>query len=169
MCYSKNMERVQKQNLNNSKTDEYFMGIAIDLSKKASRKGEVPIGALIVLDGKIIAKAYNKKELRGDATAHAEILAIRKASKKYKDFRLEKATIYVSLEPCVMCMGAILSARIPRLVFGAFQDKPNILGSDEINDRAGLNHKCEIVGGVLGVEAKEIISEYFKGKRKKQK
>ena len=158
------MERIQRKNL---KTDEDFMRFAIELSEKAAQKDEVPIGAVIVLDGKIVSFAYNQKEKIGDATAHADILAIRKASKKFKDFRLENATIYVSLEPCVMCMGAILSARIKRLVFGAFQDKENILSSTEINERAGVNHKCEIMGGVLSKEAGEIISKYFKDKRKK--
>jgi len=158
------MEKIQRDDINI--TDEKYMRIAIELSKAAKRKGEVPIGAVIVLNNKIIAKAYNKKERLGDATCHAEILAIKKASKKYRDFRLENACMYVSLEPCVMCMGAVLSARISRLVFGARQDKPNILGAYEINERAGLNHKCDIRGGVLEKEASEIISDYFKCKRK---
>lgn len=158
------MERIQRKNL---KTDEDFMRFAIELSRIAAKKDEVPIGAVIVCDGKIVSFAYNMKERKLDSTAHAEILAIRKASRKFKDFRLENATIYVSLEPCVMCMGAILSARIGRIVFGAFQDKENILSSSEINNRAGVNHKCEIVGGILAKEAGEIISNYFKDKRKK--
>ena len=156
---------MQRKNL----TDTEYMQIAIDLSKIAAKKEEVPIGAIIVLDGKIIAKAYNQKERRGDATCHAEILAIKKASKKYKDFRLENATMYVSLEPCVMCMGAILSARIKRLVYGASQDKQNILSAEEINERAGVNHKCEIEKGILALEASDVLSSYFKEKRKKQK
>ena len=146
---------------------EKFMKIALFEAKKAFEADEVPIGAVIVLDGKVIAKAHNKREGSKDATAHAEILAIRKACKKLNDFRLQNSVMYVTLEPCTMCMGAILNARIGTLIFGAAQDKPNILSSTEINNRAELNHKCEICGGVLMKECSALVSDYFKLKRKK--
>lgn len=154
---------MQKLNLSH----EDFMKEAIKLSLIAEKKGEVPVGAIIVMDGKIIAKAYNQKESKKDPSCHAEIIAIKKACKKIKDFRLNNCTMYVTLEPCVMCMGAVLSARLGTLVFGASQDKDDILSASEINDRAGLNHKCNIIGGVLKNEISQIVSSYFKSKRKK--
>lgn len=147
---------------------EKYMKLALAEAKKANDQDEVPIGAVIVLDGKVIAKAHNKREQSKDATAHAEILAIRKACKKIDDFRLQNAVIYVTLEPCTMCMGAILNARIKTLVFGAAQDKQNILSSAEINERAELNHKCEIESGIMAEECARLVSNYFKSKRKKQ-
>ncbi|MBQ9790420.1 MAG: tRNA adenosine(34) deaminase TadA [Clostridia bacterium] len=149
-------------------THEKYMKLALAEAKKANDQDEVPIGAVIVLDGKVIAKAHNKREQLKDATAHAEILAIRKACKKIDDFRLQNAVIYVTLEPCTMCMGAILNARIKTLVFGAAQDKQNILSSTEINERAELNHKCEIESGIMAEECARLVSNYFKSKRKKQ-
>ena len=154
---------MQKLNLSH---DDY-MSEAIKLSLIAEKKCEVPVGAIIVMGGKIIAKAYNKKESSGDPTGHAEIIAIKKACKKIKDFRLNDATMYVTLEPCTMCMGAILSARIGTLVFGASQDKENILSAHEINERAGVNHKCKIIPNVKAEIISSIVSSYFKSKRKK--
>ena len=141
------------------------MKLAIREAKKAEEKDEVPIGAVIVIDGKVIAKAHNLRETSRNAVAHAEILAIQKACKKLNDFRLLDASLYVTLEPCTMCMGAILNARIKTLVFGAAQDKPNILSATEINDRAELNHKCEIISGVNADECSALVTEYFKEKR----
>ena len=100
--------------------EEKFMKLAMRLAKKAEKFDEVPVGAIVVKDGKVIARAYNKREHGRDATAHAEILAIRKACKKFDNFRLLGCDLYVSLEPCVMCMGAILNSRIENLFFGAF-------------------------------------------------
>ena len=148
-------------------TDEYFMKKAIELAKEACKNDEVPIGAVVVRDNKIIARAYNKREKTHNAIAHAEILAIEKACKKLKDFRLCGCTMYVTLEPCVMCMGAILNSRIDRLVFGASQGKENILSAEEINDRAELNHKTIITGGVLAEETGGLVTAYFRDKRKK--
>ena len=143
-----------------------FMEQALCQAQKAYKKDEVPIGAVVVKDGKIIAKAYNKREKSGDATAHAEILAIKKACKKVHDFRLNGCDIYVTLEPCTMCMGAILNARIDNLFFGAYANKENTLSCEEINNRAGLNHKTKIVGGVMLKECETLIKTYFKNKRK---
>ena len=146
--------------------EEKFMKKALALAKKAYKIDEVPVGAVIVLDGKVIASAFNKRESSGDATAHAEILAIKKACKKLKDFRLNGAELYVSLEPCVMCTGAILNSRIEKVYFGASITNGSI-SSKELVERAELNHKTEIEGGFLKEECSNLVSSYFKQKRKK--
>ena len=146
--------------------DEKFMKKAVSFAKKAFLLDEVPIGAVIVKDGEIIASAYNKREKTNDATAHAEILAIKKACKKLNDFRLIDCDIYVSLEPCVMCMGAILNARIKNLYFGAYISNGSISAS-EICEKSVLNHKTNIEGGFLKDECSNLISNYFKQKREK--
>lgn len=148
--------------------DKNYMKIAIDEAKKAYKKDEVPVGAVIVLNGKILASAYNKREKKKDATAHAEILCIKKACKKLRDFRLIDTEMYVTMEPCTMCMGAILNARIKKLYFGAYANKEGALSAFEINERAELNHKCEIEGGVFAEECSNLVSLYFKSKRKKK-
>ena len=142
------------------------MKIALDEAYKALKKDEVPVGAIIVRNGKVIAKAYNKREKSRDATAHAEILAIRKACKKLKDFRLNDCEMYVTMEPCAMCMGAILNARLGKLYFGASINKEDCLTAKEIKERANLNHKCEIESGVLDQTCGKLVSDYFKSKRK---
>ena len=136
---------------------EYFMKEAIKQAKKSGE--DVPIGAVIVLDGKIIAKAYNKKEKTGCAINHAEILAIIKASKIIGDFRLSNCDIYVTKEPCLMCVGAILSARIRKVYFGAYDKK---YGAIKLCMENNFNHKCEFEGGVLEEETGEILSNFFK-------
>ena len=146
--------------------EEKFMKKALALAKKAYEIDEVPVGAVIVLDGKVIASAFNKRESSGDATAHAEILAIKKACKKLHDFRLNGAELYVSLEPCVMCTGAILNSRIEKVYFGASITNGSI-SCEELVTRAELNHKTEIEGGFLKEECSALVSSYFKQKRKK--
>ena len=148
--------------------EEKFMKKALALAKKAYEQDEVPVGAVIVKDGKVITSAYNKRELSQDATAHAEILAIKKACKKLNDFRLLGAELYVTLEPCVMCTGAILNARIERVYFGASITNGSI-SAEELVQRAELNHKTEIVGGFMKNDCSALVSEYFKGKRKQKK
>jgi len=143
-----------------------FMKRALRLAEQAFEADEVPIGAVITKDGKVLSYAYNKREKSHDATAHAEILAIKKACKKIGDFRLSNCDIYVSLEPCAMCMGAILNARIKNLYFGAYASKEGVLSCAEINERAGLNHKANIVGGVMQKEAEILVKKYFAQKRK---
>ena len=145
--------------------EEKFMKKALSLAKKAFELDEVPVGAVIVLNGKVIASAYNKREFSQDATSHAEILAIKKACKKLNDFRLIGAEMYVSLEPCVMCTGAILNARIEKVYFGASITNGSI-SCAELIDRAELNHKTEIEGGFLKDECSSLVSSYFKQKRK---
>lgn len=139
---------------------------AINLAKKAAELDEVPVGAVIVQNGRVIASAYNQKEHKNLATAHAEILAINKACKKLGDFRLLGCDIYISLEPCVMCTGALLSARLENIYFGASITNGSISAA-EICEKANLNHNINIEGGYLKEESSKILSEYFKSKRNK--
>lgn len=145
---------------------EKFMKKALALAKKAYELDEVPVGAVIVKDGEVLATAYNKRESKNDATAHAEVLAIQKACKKVGDFRLIGADIYVSLEPCVMCTGAILNARIENVYFGAYISNGSISAS-EIVEKSVLNHKSNVEGGFLKEECSKLVSDYFKQKRVK--
>ena len=146
--------------------EEKYMKKAIALAKKAYALDEVPVGAVIVSQGNVIASAYNKRESSKNATAHAEILAIQKACKKLDDFRLTNAEMYVSLEPCVMCTGAILNSRIEKVYFGAHITNGSI-SAKELTERAELNHKTEFVGGYLEEECSSLVSNYFKQKRNK--
>jgi len=137
-----------------------FMDIAIEESKKAYKKGEVPIGAVIVRGGRVIARAHNRRERKQNALAHAEILAIHKACKKLKSWRLDDCVMYVTLEPCIMCAGAILNARIPRVVIGAKQGKESV----DVFASNNLNHKAEVEFD-LREECSEIIKKFFAEKR----
>ena len=154
--------------MNNEPRDkEFYMRAALDLAKKAYKKGEVPIGAVVVLNGKIIGKGYNRRNASGIATRHAEITAIEKACKKVKDWRLENAEIFVTLEPCPMCAGAIVNARIKKAYFGAAEPKSGGAGSAfDILGASGLNHKTECEGGVSGEECSLLLKNFFKSKRK---
>lgn len=146
--------------------DIYFMKKAILEAKKAEKIDEVPIGAVIVQNDKIIARAHNLKEIKKQAINHAEILCIQKASKKLDRWRLSDCTIYVTLEPCSMCAGALLQSRIQRIVFGAYDLKGGALGSSfNLFEQKNLNHHPEIVSGVLLEENSSMLSNYFKGKR----
>ncbi len=135
---------------------------ALSEAKKCATSSDVPVGAIIVLDGKIIAQAHNERERRGETIAHAEILAISIANKVVGDFRLENAEIYVTKEPCLMCMGAILSSRISKIYYGA-RDKR--FGTEYLAKENNFNHKCEIEGGVLGRECEELLTNFFKSIR----
>ena len=146
--------------------NEEYMQIALSLAEKAMKKDEVPVGAIIVLDDKIIAKGYNTRQHSNDATNHAEIIAIKKACRKIKDFRLNGAVMYVTLEPCLMCLGAILNSRIEKVYFGAKNNKENAIDINDIAKKAELNHVTEFIGGVREKECSDIISLYFKNKRK---
>lgn len=139
------------------------MQAALTAAKKTSKYKDVPIGAVIVRDNKIIATAYNTKEKKQCALNHAEVLAIKKASKKIKNFRLQDCDIYVTKEPCLMCMGAILSARIKKIYFGAYDKK---FGAIDLATNNNFNHKCEYEGGILKQECEEMLSEFFKELRK---
>ena len=145
--------------------DDKFMKKAIALAKKAGENDEVPVGAVIVKDGEVLSYAFNKRESKKDATAHAEIMAIQKACKKLSDFRLIDCDMYVTLEPCVMCTGAILNARIKNVYFGASITNGSI-SCVELCERAQLNHKTNFEGGFRQEECSVIVSNYFKNKRK---
>ena len=148
--------------------DEKFMLEAIKQAKKAEKIDEVPIGAVIVLNDKIISRGYNKREKTNDPTMHAEIDAIRKACKKISSWRLIDATIYVTIEPCSMCAGTILWTRMKRIVYGAKDFKGGALGSSyNLFEQPNLNHKAEITSGVLEKECSSLVSNYFKKKRNK--
>lgn len=147
-------------------TDEQFMREAIELAKTAEKIDEVPVGAIAVRDGKIIAAAYNTRETSKCATHHAEILAIERACAALGGWRLPGVTLYVTMEPCAMCAGAIINARIERVVYGAKDFRFGAFGSALNLNEAGLNHKPEVLGGVLGEECADILTAYFKRKRK---
>ena len=150
--------------------DEKYMRQALRLAKKALDQGDVPIGCVIVQDGKVIGRGYNRRNKDRTTLAHAEILAIKKASRYVGDWRLEDTTIYVTLEPCQMCSGAILQARIPRVVIGCMNPKAGCAGSVlNILEMDGFNHKCEVERGVLEEECSQIIKEFFSGLRARLK
>ncbi len=154
---------------NPSKTDEQFMKLALKEAQKAKSEDEVPVGAIVVCDGKVIATGYNKREGKKDPTAHAELIAIRKAAKKLGGWRTLGCTLYVTLEPCVMCAGAIINSRIPTVVFGAKDQKAGAFGSVYNVNEGQLNHTCEVREGVLQDKCSEILTDYFLGKRKEMK
>jgi tRNA(adenine34) deaminase len=146
--------------------DQAFMGVAIEEAVAALAVDEVPIGAVVVVDGRVIARAHNSSILLQDPTAHAEILAIRRAADHVKNYRLVGATLYVTLEPCVMCAGAIIQARIARVVFGAYDPKGGAatsLYSILHDDR--LNHTAVVTGGIREEECRKILSRFFRQKR----
>nr|MBO4517406.1 nucleoside deaminase [Clostridia bacterium] len=144
-----------------------FMRAAIREALKAREIDDVPIGAVIVLDGKIVARGYNRTESSQIAINHAEIIAIEKACKKLKSRRLDGAEIYITLEPCAMCAGAIANARIKRAIFGAYERKSGCAESKyPVLSDNGLNHTVEYLGGVEEAECAELIKDYFREKRK---
>ncbi len=147
--------------------DEHFMKIALKEAKKAREIDEVPIGAVIVKDNKVIAKGHNLRESKKDPLGHAELVAIKKASKKIGDWQLVDCTLYVTLEPCIMCGGAIIQSRIKTVVYGADDPKGGAFGSSiNVLDANNINHKPEIKRDILKEECSQIIKNYFKSKRK---
>ena len=144
------------------------MKAALKCAQTALSEGEVPIGAVVVLDGKIISRGHNRRTKKQIATAHAEIEAIEKACKKLNSWRIPECEIYVTLEPCPMCMGAMLNARIKKLYFGAYETKGMSL-TKEIADANLLNHKIEVEGGVMEEECANILSTFFSEMRKREK
>ena len=142
------------------------MRIALDLARKASKHGDVPIGALVVRDGDVLASAGNEREQRNDPTAHAEVLALQAASQKLGSWRLEGTTLYVTLEPCPMCAGAIVLARVPRLVYSAQDPRAGAAYSlYNIVQDPRLNHSVELTTGVLEEESTELLRSFFEDKR----
>jgi tRNA(adenine34) deaminase len=148
-------------------TDEEWMRHAIRLAQRAEQQGEVPIGALLVYQNRCIAEGWNQPIQNNDPTAHAEIVALRKAGQVLQNYRLIETTLYVTLEPCVMCMGAIAHARVKRLVFGAFDPKRGaVCHALQLSDAAFLNHRIEWTGGMLEQNCSELLSDFFKARRK---
>ncbi len=146
---------------------EDYMKIALSLAQEARKNGEIPVGAIIVVNGEIVAKACNEKEMRGDATAHAEILALQRAAKQVGHWRLSDATMYVTLEPCSMCAGAMVQARLGKLVYGAYDPRAGAAGSViDLLDHPAFNHRVIVKSGVLADECGQILKEFFEAKRK---
>lgn len=149
--------------------EEKFMREALKSAKKGFQDGEVPIGAVVVYEDKVISRGYNRRTKLQLASAHAEMIAIDKACKKFRSWRLpEGAELYVTLEPCPMCMGACLNARVDKVYFGAYEQKGRSL-TGEIANANLLNHKTEIQGGVYERKCSEILTEFFSSMRQKQK
>ncbi|MBO4289704.1 MAG: tRNA adenosine(34) deaminase TadA [Lachnospiraceae bacterium] len=147
-------------------SDEYYMKKAVALAKRASALGEVPVGCVIVKDGQIVARGYNRRNTKKTTLAHAEIAAIDRASKKLGDWRLEGCTLYVTLEPCQMCSGAIVQSRIDRVVIGAMNPKAGCAGSIlNLLQMKEFNHQVEITRGVLEQECRDLLQAFFKDLR----
>ncbi|MBP3555171.1 MAG: tRNA adenosine(34) deaminase TadA [Clostridia bacterium] len=149
--------------------EERFMKAALSQAKLAAKKGEVPVGAVIVRDGEIIARAYNTRETDKNALCHAEIKAIRKACKKLGGWRLTRCELYVTLEPCPMCAGAIVNSRIVSVYYGASDKKAGAFGTLFDMNTMGLNHKPEIIGGVMEKECAGLLLDFFSELRKRKK
>jgi len=150
-----------------SPADESYMRVALDEARAAAAAGEIPVGAIVVANGAVLARAHNLREERQSALAHAEILAIETASARLKSWRLEECTIYVTLEPCIMCVGAILQARIARLVFGCLDPKAGAVESlYRLCEDTRLNHRLPVTGGILTEDCSRILSDFFSDLRK---
>jgi len=150
--------------------DRIFMNQALEEAKKAALLGEVPIGAVLVYEGEIIARAHNLRETTQNATTHAELMVIQEACKKLGSWRLEQTTLYVTLEPCPMCAGAILQSRVPRVVYGARDIKAGCVDSlyHLLND-ARFNHECDVTEGILAEECGQILTDFFRALRERKK
>ena len=151
-------------------SDIQYMKKALSIAYSASNKGEIPVGAVITLNGKIIGEGENCPISRNDPSAHAEIIALRDAAARLENYRLPGTTLYVTLEPCIMCMGAIIHARVQRVVFGAYDPKTGAacsrysIGNDNL-----LNHHIEITGGICKTESSTLLKSFFKERRKQNK
>lgn len=143
---------------------------ALILAKRAASKGEVPVGALLVRNGELVSWAFNERETLGTALGHAECMAIHRANRKLGAWRLERCTLYVTLEPCLMCSGAIIQARIPQIIYGATDPKAGaVVSLYKTLEDSRLNHRPEVTGGVLGDECGQILKDFFRKRRAEQK
>lgn len=148
--------------------DHAFMRLALDQARLAEARGEVPVGAVIVRDGEVVGRGFNQPISRHDPSAHAEVMALRDAASRLENYRLPGCTLYVTLEPCAMCIGAILHARIARVVYGAADPKTGAAGSViDLFGETRLNHHAEVCGGVLARECGELLSAFFAVRRGK--
>ena len=151
-----------------SKTHEKWMKLALEQARLAQVMDEVPVGAVLVQDDQLIASAHNQPIYSNDPTAHAEIQLLRAAGKTLNNYRLPNTTLYVTLEPCTMCLGAMIHARVSRVVFGAYDQKTGVCGScTDLSTSQCFNHSIEIEGGVLANDCKQLLQEFFKKRRKK--
>jgi len=143
------------------------MRAALAAARRAPRHRDVPVGAVVVRDGEIVSRAHNRREVDGDPVGHAELIALRRAARKLSSWRLEGCTLYVTLEPCAMCAGAIVLARLPRLVYGAADPKAGFVGSlGDLCRDARLNHRVDVASGVLEDECGLVLKEFFREKRR---
>ena len=149
--------------------DEFFMRQALAEAQKSLEKGEVPVGAVLVLKDEVVSRAHNAPIARNDPTAHAEISALRKAASKLGNYRLPGCDLYVTVEPCAMCLGALVQARVRRLVFGAHDSKSGAVESMMTFPLERMNHRLEIIGGVLAEECGKVLRDFFKKKRRSKK
>ena len=148
--------------------DKEFMGLALEQAREAGVAGEVPVGALVVLEGEVIGRGFNQPIGRNDPTAHAEVMALRDAARRIGNYRLPGCTLYVTLEPCVMCAGAIMHARLDRVVFGARDSKTGAAGSViDLFAVSILNHHTSVVGGVLADQCGTLLSSFFVARRQR--
>ena len=147
--------------------DEYFMRLALREAERSLEHGDVPVGCVIACEGEVVAAAPNERELRGDPTAHCEVLALREASARLGTWRLEGTVIYVTLEPCAMCAGAMVLARVPRVVYGAEDPKAGAAGSVlDVLGEPRLNHRPDVAGGLLAGESAELLRTFFASRRR---
>jgi tRNA(adenine34) deaminase len=147
--------------------EEDYMRQALSLARKAGARGEVPVGAVLVRGGRVVARGYNQPILRRDATAHAEIMAIRQAGRKENNYRLAGCDLYATLEPCAMCLGAIVQARLRRVIYGAADPKAGAVRSTMRFPFKKLNHRPEITGGLLAEECGRVLTDFFRAKRRR--
>jgi tRNA(adenine34) deaminase len=148
------------------KFDEECMRIALDEARQALKEGEVPVGAVLVFEEEVLARAHNMPISLNDPTAHAEIMVLREAALRKGNYRLPNTALYVTVEPCLMCAGALIQARVKKLIFGAFDPKAGACGSVyDIPSSPGILHKMTVISGVLEKECREIIQEFFKARR----
>lgn len=153
--------------LTSADADLHWMHEALKLARRAGQRGEVPIGAVMVQNGQILSSAFNQREMLHSSLGHAECLAIHRANQKLKAWRLLNTTLYVTLEPCLMCAGAILQSRVPRLVFGAFDPKAGAVSTlYRVLDDSRLNHRTEVTSGILGEECGALLRDFFRERRK---
>lgn len=149
--------------------DQRFMDLALAQASAAAQMGEVPVGAVVVHDGVVISSAHNRREVDGDPSAHAEFIAMRAAAQVLGDWRLEDCTVYVTLEPCAMCAGLMVNARVPRCVYAATDPRGGFLGTlDDLSSHPVLNHRFEVTAGVRAEEAADALRSFFRGVRGKK-
>src|SRR3954451_14650296 len=165
--YNRHLRRTCMDNLISQPTDESFMNEALRLARKAFEKEEVPVGAIVVRAGRIIAPGFNQVEMLKDATAHAEMLAITQAEAAVGDWRLNECDLYVTKEPCAMCAGALVHVRMRRVIFGCADPRSGAAGGTiNLLQSPGLNHRSEITSGVLGDECAALLQSFFQARRR---